>query len=177
SANAIVDGKGLQEKPQRKSGEKLEETIDPDKKVRVIVEMEGLAPIEKATKKGVMFHSLQDSEKQQLEKAAQAKQKKVKSEMETNNIKTTYLKEFTTVMNGFSAEVKVGDLERIEKLPGVKAVQIVNEYEQPKVKPEMKYSKELVEAQKTWRNYGYKGKGMTVGIIDTGVDPSHRDMV
>src|SRR5699024_2504724 len=107
----------------------------------------------------------------------QAKQKKVKSEMETNNIKTTYLKEFTTVMNGFSAEVKVGDLERIEKLPGVKAVQIVNEYEQPKVKPEMKYSKELVEAQKTWRNYGYKGKGMTVGIIDTGVDPSHRDMV
>src|SRR5690625_5803606 len=35
--------------------EKLEETDDPDKEVRVIVEMEDPAPIEKATQKGVML--------------------------------------------------------------------------------------------------------------------------
>src|SRR5699024_3880381 len=47
----------------------------------------------------------------------------------------------------------------------------------PKVQPEMKYSKELVEAQSSWREYGYKGEGMIVGVIDTGIDPDHRDMV
>src|SRR5699024_6029148 len=139
--------------------------------------MQEPAPIEKATQKGVMFHSLQDNEKQQLEKAAKAKQQTVKSKMQTNNIKATYLQEFTAVVNGFSAEVKQGDLDEIRKLPDVKSVQIVNEYERTKVQPEMKYSKELVEAQKTWRDYGYKGEGMTVGIIDTGIDPSHRDMI
>src|SRR5690625_4018779 len=88
-----------------------------------------------------------------------------------------YLQEFTTVVNGFSAEMKQGDLELVKKLPGVRSVHIVNEYKQPEVQPEMKYSKELVEAQKTWRDYGYKGEGLTVGVIDTGIDPEHRDMV
>src|SRR5690625_2498263 len=88
-----------------------------------------------------------------------------------------YLQEFTTVVNGFSAEMKQGDLELVKKLPGVRSVHIVNEYKQPEVQPEMKYSKELVEAQKTWRDYGYKGEGLTVGVIDTGIDPDHQDMV
>lgn len=174
-ANANTDG--LQEKPQNKQGEKLNETDDPDKDVRVIVEMQEPAPIEEATQKGVTFHSMQDNEKQQLEKAAKAKQQTVKSQMETNDINATYLQEFTTVINGFSAEVKQGDLEQIEDIPDVESVQIVNEYEPPEVKPDMKYSKELVEAQKTWRDYGYKGEGMTVGVIDTGIDPDHRDMI
>ncbi|MEI2401203.1 S8 family serine peptidase, partial [Paenibacillus phytohabitans] len=41
----------------------------------------------------------------------------------------------------------------------------------------MKYSKELVEAQKAWADYGYNGEGMIVGVIDSGIDPTHKDMV
>lgn len=175
SANANTET--LQEKPQKKHEEKLGETDDLDKDVRIIVEMEDPAPIEKATQKGVMFNSLQDDEKQELEQAAKTKQQSVKSKMETDDIEATYLQEFTTVVNGFSAEVKQGDLEQIEEIPDVESVQIVNEYEPPEVKPDMKYSKELVEAQKAWRDYGYKGEGMTVGVIDTGIDPGHRDMI
>lgn len=177
-ASASPTEKTFNEKVEKKaSTEKLGETEDPDKQVRIIVEMEEPAPIEKATQKGVLFHSLKENEKQQMEKSAKAKQKSVKQKMKTDKVEATYLQEFTTVVNGFSAEVKQGDLEQIKKNPDVKSVNIVNEYEQPKVKPEMKYSKELVEAQKTWRDYGYKGEGMTVGIIDTGIDADHRDMV
>lgn len=38
-------------------------------------------------------------------------------------------------------------------------------------------SKELVEAQQAWRDYGFKGEGMVVGVIDTGIDHQHQDMV
>ncbi|WP_042221471.1 S8 family serine peptidase [Oceanobacillus manasiensis] len=155
----------------------IKETEDPDKEVRVIVEMDDEAPVEKATKKGIMFNKMPEKEKKNLNKAAKAKQKAVKDEMKQKKVKAKYLQEFTTVVNGFSAEVKQGDLELIRELPDVKTVSIVTEYEQPKVKPEMKYSKELVEAQKAWRDYGYKGEGMVVGIIDTGIDYTHQDMI
>lgn len=177
---AEINGKTLQqntEKKVKKDPEKLKETVDPDKEVRVIVEMKEAAPIEKATKKGVMFHSLKVTEKNQLQKAARQEQKTVKDSMKSKKIKADYLQEFTTVVNGFSVEIKQGDIEAIKKIPKVDKVHIVNEYKRPKVKPEMKYSKELVEAQQAWRDYGYKGEGMTVGIIDTGIDTTHRDMV
>ncbi|UJL47231.1 S8 family serine peptidase [Virgibacillus sp. NKC19-16] len=177
SATSIT-GKTFDGNVTKKSNtEKLEETEDPDKDVRVVVEMEDEAPIEKATQRGVTFNSLQETQKQELENEAKAQQESVKQQMTTDQVEATYLQEFTAVMNGFSAEVKQGDLEQIEEIPDVKSVHIVNEYEQPKVEPEMKYSKELVEAQKMWRDYGYKGEGMTVGVIDTGIDPDHRDMV
>ncbi|MTW85226.1 S8 family serine peptidase [Virgibacillus dakarensis] len=177
---AEITGKTLQQHTEKKvkpDAKKLKETTDPNKEVRVIVELKEAAPIEKATKKGVTFNSLQETEKNQLQQAAKQEQKTVKDKMKTEKIEADYLQEFTTVVNGFSAEVKQGDIEFIKKIPNVGKVHIVNEYKRPEVKPEMKYSKELVEAQKTWRDYGYKGEGMTVGVIDTGIDPSHRDMI
>lgn len=156
--------------------EDFKETVDPEADVRVIVEIEDKAPIEIATQRGLKYEKLGKSEKNKLEKAAKVKQKAVKTKIKEENITTKELQEFTTVINGFSVEIKQADIEKIEKLPNVKAVHLVNEYERPKVKPEMIYSKELVEAQQAWRDYGFKGEGMVVGVIDTGIDATHRDM-
>ncbi|MCS0542945.1 S8 family serine peptidase, partial [Aeromonas veronii] len=56
-------------------------------------------------------------------------------------------------------------------------VYIATEYKIPNEEVEMKYSKELVQAQEAWREYNFKGEGMVVGIIDSGIDPSHKDMI
>lgn len=157
--------------------DELTGTEDPEQEVRVVVEMEEEAPIEIATKRGMTYKTLEETEKQQLEKNAKAQQQEVKKEMEAKKLDTKVLQEFTTVVNGFSVKVKQKDIEQIEELKGVKTVHIVNEYERPEVEPDMKYSKELVEAQQAWRDYGYKGEGFVVGIIDTGIDPTHQDMI
>ncbi|WP_010648288.1 S8 family serine peptidase [Oceanobacillus massiliensis] len=165
------------QKKEDLSSEDVKETVDPNDEVRVLVEMEDEAPIKKATKKGVKYDKLAKSEKKSLEKAAKAKQKTVKDKIKDKRIDAEYINEFTAVVNAFSAEVKQGDIEEIKSITDVKGVYIVNEYERPIAEPDMKYSKELVQAQEAWRDYGYKGEGMIVGIIDTGIDPSHRDMV
>ncbi|WP_010529997.1 S8 family serine peptidase [Lentibacillus jeotgali] len=157
--------------------EDLEPTIAPEEEVRAIVEVEGEAPIEKATEKGVKFGSLSVSEKKQFLNEAKAKKKGVKKAMKGKDVNAKPIQEFNAVMNGFSVEVQYKDFETIEKIPNVKEVTIANEYEQPIAEPDMVNSKKLVEAQQAWRDYGFKGEGMVVGVIDTGIDHEHQDMM
>lgn len=155
----------------------LVETVDPNQEVRVTVELEGDAPIEVATEKGVKFGDLSVAEKKKLINEAKAEKKAVKQAMKDQNIEATILQEFDAVVNGFSAEVKYGDLEAIKALPNVKSVVISTKYERPIAEPDMVNSKELVQAQQAWRDYGFKGEGMVIGVIDSGVDHNHQDMV
>ena len=157
--------------------EELAGQYNADDKVRVIVELDGEVAIQYAQKKGVKYDELSETEKGNLQSAALEAQEETKAQISSQKIEIDYITNFTTVVNGFSAEVEYGSLPLLEALPNVGKVHIVNEYQRPTVKPEMVYSKELVQAQEAWREYGYKGEGMVVGVIDTGIDPSHRDMV
>lgn len=148
-----------------------------NQKVRVIVELKDKPAIDFAQKKGVKYSELDEATKENLESAALKQQEEVVSQLSTKKLNVKVLENFTTVVNGFSAEVEYGNIKFIKNLENVSDVYITHEYKRPEVKPEMLYSKELVEAQKAWDDYGYKGEGMVVGVIDTGIDPSHRDMI
>ena len=165
-----------------KKGElNLPETLanpkDPDKKVRVIIELDKAPAIESATEKGVLYKNLPEKQKETLEAAVVTGQESVQVSIASVAPRITYLENFTTVFNGFSAEVEAGQVEDIANLSGVKSVYEATEYQRPEIQPEMKYSKELVQAQQAWTDYGYRGEGLVVGVIDTGIDPSHKDMV
>ncbi len=155
----------------------LKPTLDPNQKVRVIVELKDAPGVDFAQKQGVRYEDLSPTKQKQLETDAVSEQSQVKSSINTKVKDIKYLNQFTTVVNGFSAEVKAGEIQTLEELPDVKKVTVTHEYERPKVQPEMKYSKELVQAQDAWKNYKYKGEKMLVGIIDTGIDSSHQDMI
>lgn len=177
NTSAAGVAKQVNQKPAVKLPDKLANPEDPKKQVRIIVELQKEPAIENATRKGVLYKSLPDSTKDSLESAVVTDQNTVKSKIKTAAPGITYLENFTTVFNGFSANVPAGQVEKIAAQAGVKAVYEATEYERPAIKPEMKYSKALVQAQQVWNDYGYKGEGMVVGVIDTGIDPSHKDMV
>lgn len=143
--------------------------------VRVIVELEEEPIIEYATARGVKVNELDKETRKQLKKRLLEEQKRIKQYLKSNGIKMKELGEFVNVVNGFSIETSFGDAKFIERAHGVSNVYLVNEYDRPS--PDLVSSKDIVKARETWANLGYDGEGMVVAIIDTGVDPSHRDMI
>jgi lactocepin len=156
----------------------LDKSHDPAETVRVILELEGQAPIVHAKNEGVRYKDLSESTKESLEDVVVEEQAEVLADIQEQGINLEVENTFNTVFNGISGEVKYAEVEQLEALPNVAAVHIVNEYKRPEVTPQMVTSGDLVEASKAWGSaYGYKGEGMIVGVIDTGVDPGHEAMV
>lgn len=148
-------------------------------KVRVVVELKKEPAINLAAAKGIEYAELNKGERQKLEGEILSEQNAVLNDMESKNIaiefdKKEELPRFTTAFNGFAGFVEYEDIEKIEELPRVEKVYISNEYERPV--PEMSSSTGMVKAVPTWE-LGYKGEGTVIAIIDTGVDPRHKDMV
>lgn len=135
---------------------------NPEEKIRVIVELED-KPATLQLEDGV-----QASE--ELINEVKEAQKPIQEEVENETgeeVRHTY----GNLINGFSIEVKRKDVEKIEDVDGVKKVSEARVYY-----PDMSTAKEFTQAISVWKDYGYKGEGLVVSIIDTGIDYNHKDM-
>ncbi|MDQ0160027.1 S8 family serine peptidase [Alkalibacillus salilacus] len=95
-------------------------------------------------------------------------------------------REYDYVFSGFSLEVKQSDIRAIASVNGVEAVypNVKHEvtkvdeqsFSQEEVSPEMIDTAPHIGAPDVWEDLGYTGEGVTVGVIDTGVDYTHPDL-
>lgn len=155
----------------------LEDYFNEDDEVRIIVELSSKAPIVYATESGKSYSEMSKNSINDIERKIENEQEAVKNKIATQNIKMEYLNSFNTVFNGFSGKVKFSEIPLIERIPEVKKVYIANEYERPIAEPNMNTSNDMIGSKPTWDIKGYKGEGMLVAVIDTGIDPNHKDMV
>jgi len=79
-------------------------------------------------------------------------------------------REYNDVFNGFLIEITPQEVEKIKKLGFVKKI-----YPDSLVNLTLYESIPLINANDVWE-YGYTGKNVTIGIIDTGVDYNHPDL-
>lgn len=86
--------------------------------------------------------------------------------------------DFTTLLNGFSADVAYGDLEKIAQLDGVEAVYIANHYAEPELEkePETRMASSnasLTGIDDAFIEYGVDGSGTVIAVLDTGFTVTH----
>ncbi|MBU3128152.1 S8 family serine peptidase [Clostridium tagluense] len=143
----------LQREPYKEGN--LEEQNDLDKIVRVIVQMKEEPVVKNKNTTEYSILKNQQPVKQQV------------MLLEGANLRHSY----GYLVNGFSMDIKISEIPKIEKMYGVKSVREVTVYE-----PCMTTAKELTQVYQTWENLKIKGEGMVVAVIDSGIDVNHKDM-
>ena len=82
--------------------------------------------------------------------------------------------QYTTVLNGFALRLPYGEMAKLRVIPGVKEVFVsgINEL----VEPAMDSALELGNVLQS-QSLGYTGAGVTIAVIDTGLDTDHEAFV
>ena len=86
---------------------------------------------------------------------------------------------FTQLWNGLTVEADDADAARLRQLDSVEAVYPVAEIERPEpadAAPELGTALEMTGANATQSELGLTGAGLSVAIIDTGIDYNHPDL-
>lgn len=87
---------------------------------------------------------------------------------------------YETLWNGISIAITPGELNKLSRLGNIKALYPVVTIAQPEVTPEsgkdLASALAMTGADTVQSELGYTGKGIKVGVIDTGIDYKHPDL-
>ncbi|WP_440112088.1 S8 family serine peptidase [Paenibacillus sp. QZ-Y1] len=148
-------------------------------KTRVIVELSN-KPVAVAqgesTLSGKSFTS--SMETKAVTQVEQQQQSFVHS-LNQNKIKHEVLENYAYALNGVAIELKGNQLGQLLRIPGVVSVypdlEVTIAPETDEVNPYMKDTAPFIGAPEVW-DLGYKGNGIKVGVIDTGIDYEHPNL-
>ena len=152
-----------------------EQGVKADQEVKVIVETSDKAAIEREPNvKSARFSKAVKASEAEVKKTSE----KIETKLKKENVKVDKDDEFSAVITGFSAKVKAKDIDKLRKQPGVKKVTTQITSERPKVgaSPSLASAPGMIKANTLWDQYDFSGQGMLISIIDTGVDPTHKDI-
>ena len=96
-------------------------------------------------------------------------QSAVLADLQSAGIDATPLYQVQSAYNGIAVQAAPGTLAELAALPGVVAV-----HEIPLVELDNHSSVPLIGALQAWGSYGKTGTGMSIAVIDTGIDYVHR---
>ena len=173
---------------------KLDQDMDPTANlyaptdmVRVLVELEGDCLLDMGYTQGQIHAAGAQvtADTAKLEKAQTYVAQQIAGlakEAKLGNVSVKY--HYTKALNGMAMTVPYGILAQIRKLDNVKSAYVCSEYLAPEAvasegefAPNMYATSEIFGSAQTWHSLGYTGQGMTVAVLDTGLDIDHPSFV
>lgn len=135
--------------------------------VEVIVELQDNSlAAERVSRRGRGLPDLDSSQQREYVRALKGKQEDVRGRLERLGAKVTH--NYQKAFNGLSVRADASRLAEIEALPGVKAV-----YPVRLVALHLDNSVPFILGGQTHEELGVDGTGVTIAVIDTGIDYTH----
>lgn len=139
-----------------------------DKVGNVMVELTGTPVVVRQANAIAAGSALTASQRTSFRKSLKATQDSLRSKIAATGGRI--LGQYQDAYNGIKVRVNLGQVSKLAKLPGVKAVHAIQAFTISNVR-----AVPYVGAPQVWQDYGYTGKGVKVAVIDTGVDYYHAD--
>ncbi len=151
----------------------FEAQIPEDEVVKVIIVMEEESIVEQNSQAVMSVEMEQQIQKMEDEQNA------VIASIEENVLKDEPMQvnyQFTWLVNGIAANVPYGTIKDIEAIAGVDRVLLQPVYHvcETVAMPNTISGGAMIGRENTWAN-GYTGEGMTIAIVDTGLDYDHQN--
>ncbi|MDN7244702.1 S8 family serine peptidase [Planococcus shenhongbingii] len=152
--------------------------LPSDKQVNVIVHL-SQRPV--ALEQGIQASAgktITRAEVGAVKAAVVAQQTAVKTQIQSQQLSVTAGYSYNTVLNGFSAKVKAGDLKKLLAIKGViliepdVRVQVIPVVPKKQAQASLSSSASFLGVDKLWAE-GIEGKGVKVAVLDTGIDRDH----
>lgn len=138
-----------------------------DQKIAVVIEMEAPALLSKLLADGATPESAPAYAQKDYAASLLAAQAPLAAKITT--VGGTVISQYTKAYNGVLALVPANQLNSLRDLPGVKAI-----HNAPEDEPTLSSSVPLIGAVDVWDGgAGYMGDGVTIAVIDTGIDYTH----
>ncbi|MCD5446716.1 S8 family serine peptidase [Lactobacillus delbrueckii] len=136
--------------------------------VRVIVSLNKSAAFDHTSKPTGSAASVKKIE-QASDQVKDGQEKVIKQVEEITGNKVR--RQFGYLVNAFSIDMDLDDIDKVKDLPQVKNVTPVKVYH-----PTDESADQIAQVQDVWQEQKLKGEGMVISIIDTGIDSSHQDL-
>ncbi len=147
-----------------------------DDEVWAIVELNSSSLLEaaKAEKyKGSLNQYLSTASAAAQLQVIEAEQEVIKNRI-SEKLDVEFKYSYTTITNGFAVKLKFGDYEKLKKINGVKQTILSVEYYLPEEEQAQDYVTNLATlAGAKSTSSVYRGQGMVIGILDTGLQTGH----
>jgi subtilisin family serine protease len=145
---------------------------DPATPVTVLVQLPGPTTLDLFQAEGYRVGDLSASADEALDEAfATLAQQQAPLSRAIRATGAVIIDSYDTAMNGFLAR---GTRDQITAIAGLHGVEQV--YRAPLYYPSLSHAVPMIGADEVAENLGFKGRGVNVGIIDTGIDYTHKNL-